>query len=67
MRFGFYMPNSGPTGQPDSLAEIARRGDQLGFYCLVSPDHVIEPRSISSAYPYTVAGDFSGGTRSEGE
>ena len=67
MRFGFYMPNSGPTGQPDALAEIARRGDQLGFYCLVSPDHVIEPRSISSAYPYTVAGDFSGSARSDGE
>jgi len=31
MRFGFYLPNSGPTAQPDSLSEIARRGDQLGF------------------------------------
>ncbi len=67
MRFGFYLPNSGPTAQPDSLAEIARRGDQLGFYCMVAPDHIIQPTKISSAYPYTVSGDFGGGTRSEGE
>ena len=67
MRFGFYLPNSGPTAQPDSLAEIARRGDHLGFYCMVAPDHIIQPTKISSAYPYTVSGDFGGGTRSEGE
>ena len=67
MRFGFYLPNSGPTAQPDSLAEIARRGDQLDFYCMVAPDHIIQPTKISSAYPYTVSGDFGGGTRSEGE
>ena len=67
MRFGFYLPNSGPTAQPDSLAEIARRGDQLGFDCMVAPDHIIQPTRISSAYPYTVSGDFGGGARSEGE
>ena len=43
MRFGFYLPNSGPTSQPDALAEIARRGDQLGFDCMVAPDHIIQP------------------------
>ncbi len=67
MQFGYYLPNSGPTAHPDALAEIARRGDQLGFHCLVAPDHVIEPTQISSPYPYTVGGDFSGGLRSQGE
>ena len=67
MRFGFYLPNSGPTAQPDSLAEIARRGEQLGFDCMVAPDHIIQPRKIESPYPYTVSGDFGGGARSDGE
>ena len=75
MRFGFYLPNSGPTAQPDSLAEIARRGDQLGFDCMVAPDHIIQPTQIKSPYPYTVSGDFAGsqsrrvggGARSDGE
>ena len=67
MRFGFYLPNSGPTAQPDSLAEIARHGDQLGFDCMVAPDHIIQPTQINSAYPYTVSGDFGGGARSDGE
>ena len=67
MRFGFYLPNSGPTAQPDSLSEIARRGDQLGFDCMVAPDHIIQPTNIESPYPYTVSGNFGGGARSDGE
>ncbi len=67
MRFGFYLPNSGPTAHPDALAEISSRGDQLGFHCMVAPDHVIEPTKIESPYPYTVGGEFGGGTRSGGE
>ncbi len=67
MRFGFYMPNSGPTAQPDALAEIARRGDELGFHCLVVPDHIIAPNQIKSPYPYTVGGEFGGGQKGEGE
>ncbi len=67
MHFGFYLPNSGPTASPDSLAEIARRGDSLGFHCLVAPDHIIQPTRIESPYPYSVGGGFGGGTRSVGE
>ena len=67
MRFGFYMPNSGPTAQPDALAEIARRGEELGFHCLVIGDHIIEPNWIQSPYPYTVGGEFGGSQRSDGE
>ena len=28
MEFGFYLPNNGPTAQPDDLSEIAKRGDR---------------------------------------
>ncbi|MDP6549661.1 MAG: LLM class F420-dependent oxidoreductase [Dehalococcoidia bacterium] len=68
MKYGFYTPNAGVTGgQPDSLAAIARQGDQLGFDYMVFPDHVVQPRGITSPYPYTVKGDFAGGEEGGGE
>jgi probable F420-dependent oxidoreductase len=67
MKYGFYSPNSGSTGRPDALATIARQGDQLGFDYMVFPDHVVQPRGITSLYPYTIKGDFSGEKRGGGE
>ena len=67
MKFGFYLPDSGFTAHPDALEEIARRGDQLGFDCMVAPDHIIEPRKIGSAYPYSVGGEFGSWERIKGE
>ena len=68
MKYGFYTPNAGVTGgRPDSLAAIARQGDQLGFDYMVFPDHVVQPKNISSPYPYTVKGDFAGGEEGGGE
>ena len=67
MKYGFYSPNSGSTGRPDALATIARQGDQLGFDYMVFSDHVVQPRGITSLYPYTVKGDFSGEKRGGGE
>ncbi len=58
MQYGFYLPNHGPTAQPGPLAEIARRGDSLGFEYMVVGDHILVPRRIDSPYPYTVGGDF---------
>ena len=58
MQFGFYLPNHGPTARPDPLAEIARRGDSLGFQCMVVGDHILVPQQIDSPYPYTVGGEF---------
>jgi probable F420-dependent oxidoreductase len=65
MRFGFYLPNNGPTARPDPLSEIARRGDQLGFYCMVVGDHILVPKRIDSPYPYTVGGEFPTGESGE--
>lgn len=59
MRFGLYLPNSGPICQLDALAEIARRGDCLGFHCMVTPDHIAEPIAIKSPYRYTVGASLA--------
>lgn len=68
MKFGFYLPNSGPGAQPDALSSIARRGDELGFYCMVAPDHVVHPRRVHSRYPYSITGDIlAGGNSGQGE
>ena len=58
MEYGFYLPSGGPAAQPDNLASIARLGDQLGFFCMVMPDHIVQPRTIQSKYPYSVTGDL---------
>ena len=58
MEYGFYLPSGGLAAQPDNLASIARFGDQLGFFCMVMPDHVVQPRTVESRYPYSVTGDI---------
>jgi probable F420-dependent oxidoreductase len=65
MDFGFYLPSSGPTARPEPLAEIARRGDRLGFHCMVAGDHILVPKTINSPYPYTVGGEFPSGASGE--
>ena len=65
MRFGFYLPNSGPTARPEPLAAIARKGDELGFYCMVAGDHILVPREVNSTYPYTADGRFHGDSAGE--
>ena len=68
MQFGFYLPNSGECAQPDALASIAQLGDQLGFYCMVAPDHILMPREVTSVYPYSVTGNIlAGGNSGAGE
>ena len=58
MRFGFYLPNRGSIARPAPLARLARKGDDLGYHCMVAGDHILVPDEIGSAYPYTVGGDF---------
>ncbi len=65
MEFGFYLPNHGPNARPEPLAAIARRGDELGYYCMVAGDHILVPEAIESPYPYTVSGAFTGGEGGE--
>ena len=32
MKYGFTVPRRGPLATPDSLAAIARRGEELGYH-----------------------------------
>ena len=52
MEYGFYLPSGGLAAQPDNLASIARLGDQLGFFCMVMPDHVVQPPTVESRNPH---------------
>ncbi|PKB69536.1 MAG: hypothetical protein BZY77_04555 [SAR202 cluster bacterium Io17-Chloro-G5] len=58
MKYGFYLPNSGAGAEPDALADVAKLGDRLGFYCMVMPDHILQPNQINSTYPYSLTGDI---------
>ncbi len=68
MEYGFYLPNSGAGVEPDALADIAKLGDRLGFYCMVMPDHVLQPNQVNSTYPYSLTGDIlEAGQSGDGE
>ena len=68
MEFGFYLPNSGAGAEPDALADIAKLGDRLGFYCVVMPDHILQPNQVNSTYPYSLTGDIlAAGQSGDGE
>ena len=68
MKYGFYLPNSGASIKPDALASIAKLGDRLGFFCMVMPDHVLQPNKVTSSYPYSVTGDIlEAGQSGDGE
>ena len=68
MKYGFYLPNSGAGAEPDALADIAKLGDRLGFFCMVMPDHILQPNQINSTYPYSLTGDIlAAGQSGDGE
>jgi len=68
MEYGFYLPNSGAGAEPDALADIAKLGDRLGFYCMVMPDHILQPNQVNSTYPYSLTGDIlAAGQSGDGE
>jgi|TARA_B100001750_G_scaffold248089_1_gene276621 probable F420-dependent oxidoreductase len=60
LKFGFEVPTSGVFAGPDSLARVARHGEQIGFDYLHIGDHLVIPRSIQSSYPYSDSGAFLG-------
>ncbi len=60
MEYGFNLPTRGPLATPETIAEMARLGESLGFGCLAFPDHVVIPRDIESRYPYSGTGAYPG-------
>ena len=60
IEFGFGIPSGGPMANPEDIATLARRGEELGFGFLGVSDHVVMPNSIRSRYPYSPVGKYSG-------
>jgi probable F420-dependent oxidoreductase len=65
MKYGFTLPGRGPLATPDTLAAIAKRGEELGYHLLLFGDHIVVPRHIASPYPYTETGEFPGSAAGE--
>ena len=65
MKYGFTLPGRGPLASPEKLGIIARKGEELGFDALLTGDHILVPRNITSTYPYTEGGEFPGSNSGE--
>ena len=60
MKYGFTLPGRGNLATPERLGIIARKGEEFGFDTLLTGDHILVPKNISSVYPYTESGEFPG-------
>ncbi|PKB78351.1 MAG: hypothetical protein BZY88_18800 [SAR202 cluster bacterium Io17-Chloro-G9] len=60
MKYGFTLPGRGPLATPENMGTIARHGEELGYDCLLTGDHILVPRDIASTYPYSENGAFPG-------
>ena len=58
MEFGFGVPTRGAMATPESLATLAKQGENLGFGIISVSDHVVIPKNIASTYPYNESGSF---------
>jgi probable F420-dependent oxidoreductase len=47
------------------LGLIAKKGEELGYDALLTGDHILVPKNISSPYPYTEGGEFPGSASGE--
>ena len=60
MRFGIGVSTRGPLADPENLATLARRSEEMGFDIISVSDHIVVPKSIASRYPYNESGEFTG-------
>jgi probable F420-dependent oxidoreductase len=65
MKYGFTLPGRGHLAAPENLGIIAKKGEEFGFDSLLTGDHILVPRNISSVYPYTEGGEFPGSSTGE--
>jgi probable F420-dependent oxidoreductase len=65
MKYGFILPGRGQMATPERLGLIAKKGEEFGFDSLLTGDHILVPRNISSVYPYTEGGEFPGSPSGE--
>jgi hypothetical protein len=67
MNFGFAVPPRGSMATPEGIAKLAHQGEAMGFGILAVTDHIIFPRTIRSAYPGGVGGQYYATEESQGE
>ena len=65
MKYGFTLPGRGQLATPERLGIIAKKGEEFGFDSLLTGDHILVPRNISSPYPNIESGEFPGSTSGE--
>ena len=46
----------GPSAGPEAVRMLAQRAEALGFHAVWLADHIVIPRSVTSAYPYAAGG-----------
>lgn len=66
MEFGLSLPGRGPLADPDVVLTIAAKAEALRYSSLFVTDHIVLPASTAgSVYPYSVTGQFPGGSRQD--
>ena len=57
MDVGMTLPGRGPLAEPESLEQLSRRADELGFAYLAVPDHIVVPDffEFPQIWPYRLA------------
>ena len=58
MQIGFNLPVSGPMAAPETMADVAALGEELGFDYLTLTDHIALPDTSVPGYPYSESGSF---------
>jgi probable F420-dependent oxidoreductase len=58
MKFGTSLPWSGPAATADNLRVFATTAEELGFDHVKAGEHLVYPREIRAAYPYTPTGSM---------
>ena len=58
MKYGVILPNVGSLAHIESLVQITRRAEDLGYDGVFLSDHIAIPAELRSAYPYRSDGRF---------
>ena len=61
MRIGFGLPNIGPLGSPESIAQVAERAEALGYDSLWTIERLLWPVKPKTPYPVTADGHLPEG------
>jgi probable F420-dependent oxidoreductase len=58
VEFGANIFGVGALADPETLADVARLAEDLGYHSVFVADHVIMPRTLAPKYPYSRDGRF---------